>query len=152
MVFAVTKKQFKRWMWFSMRMAKRAIPCTERRRERILTEIKSYFRSRIQHRDWPEMEDWDGNAGNCCVCDQINEFFDGYLHWNKKKQEIGGKFFNQITCCLRAGFDLAVSPSAGVIGFTAEDLRRMWKGKVPGWVKKEFENFDGLPDEELLLL
>lgn len=98
-------------------------------------------------KDW----DWNGNEG-CCVRDQVYDFFDEYLEWNKKEQEYGGKFFNQITCCLRAGFDLAVSPSAGVIGFTAGDLRRMWKGKVPGWVKKEFENFDGLPDEELLLL
>lgn len=135
-----------------MRMAKRAILCTERRRERILTEIKSYFRSRIRCRDWPEMEDWDGNTGNCCVCDQINEFFGEYLYWNEKKQDIGGKFFNQITCCLRAGFDLAVNPSAGVIGFTAGDLRRMWNGKVPDWVMEQFENFDSLSDKEPLLL
>ena len=41
------------------------------------------------------------------------------------------------TCCIRAGFDLAVSPSDGVMGFTAGDLRRMYPEGVPDWVKRD---------------
>jgi hypothetical protein len=54
----------------------------------------------------------------------------------------------RIRCCLRAGMDCAVGPSAGVMGFTAGDLRRMYRGKVPDWVMGteplEIQHWDGV--------
>ena len=40
-----------------------------------------------------------------------------------------------VACCVRAGFDCAVKPSMGVMGFTAGDVRRMYPDGVPDWVK-----------------
>ena len=93
------------------------------------------------------MEDWDGNKGDCFVCDEVVEFFDNYYHYIRRTDEYGGKFYNQITCCIRAAFDLAVEPSGGVVGYTAGDLRRMWSGVAPEWVKEGWEvPFDDIPD------
>lgn len=44
------------------------------------------------------------------------------------------QFVSPITCCIRAGLDMAVSPSMGVLGFTAGDIRRMYHEGVPDWV------------------
>jgi hypothetical protein len=52
-----------------------------------------------------------------------------------------------VRCCVRAGMDLASAPSAGVVGFTVGDLRRMYPEGVPGWITSEF--FRGSPFETL---
>ena len=39
-----------------------------------------------------------------------------------------------VACCVRAGFDCAVKPSMGVLGFTAGQIRRMYPEGVPDWV------------------
>ena len=79
-------------------------------------------------------------------------------------------YLSPVSCCIRAGFDCAVSPSMGVVGFTAGDLRRMYPKGVPDWVKNgdwetigvskvapgigfvpepkgDFHPFDAIPDE-----
>jgi hypothetical protein len=48
---------------------------------------------------------------------------------------------NPIRCCVRAGLDVASSPSAGVVGFSAGDVRTMYPEGVPSWVFA--------PDEQL---
>lgn len=61
-----------------------------------------------------------------CVCDDIEMAI--YEQWD---DQWGGP----VRCCIRAGLDFASSPSAGVIGFTAGDLRAMWPAEgVPEWV------------------
>jgi hypothetical protein len=45
-------------------------------------------------------------------------------------------YLSPVGCCVRAGFDCAVKPSMGVLGFTAGDLRRMYPEGVPDWVKR----------------
>ncbi len=47
-----------------------------------------------------------------------------------------------VCCCIRAGLDMACSPSMGVMGFTAGDIRRMYPEGVPEWIFK--------PDEKLV--
>jgi hypothetical protein len=44
------------------------------------------------------------------------------------------QFCGPVRCCIRAGLDTAVSPSAGVLGFTAGDLRKMYPEGVPDWI------------------
>jgi len=146
----MTEEQFLRWQDFAVRMAEHCYPkATEARREKILEETKNYF---CFQEDWPEIEDWDGNGDNYFLGDQVKEFFEKYLHYNRKESYYAGKFYNQVTCCIRAGFDIAVEQSGGVVGFTAGDVRRMWSGKneeVPSWVKEGWEiPFDGILDEE----
>ena len=60
-----------------------------------------------------------------CRCDEIE-----YLYVEQWKEQWGGP----VHCCIRAGLDMAVAPSGGVIGFTAGDVRRMYPDGVPSWV------------------
>jgi len=60
-----------------------------------------------------------------CRCEEIQELC--YEQWD---DQWGGP----VRCCIRAGLDCASSPSAGVIGFTAGDVRRMYPEGVPEWV------------------
>lgn len=77
--------------------------------------------------------------------------------------EIGGP----VVCCIRAGMDFAAAPSAGVIGFTAGDLRAMFPEGVPDWVKtdekwcpafvvehdeSDCSYFDELPDDQCIVM
>ena len=150
----MTKEQFTRWIQFSMRLAMHGYPgATKERCEKIIKQVADYFRWRVFQKDWPEIMDWDGNGDNYYLGDAVNEFFEEYTHWNKKSDDYTGRFFDQITACIRAGFDVAVEPSAGVVGFTIGDIRRMWKNKVPDWVKSWFEtDFDSAKDHEAVWL
>ena len=59
-----------------------------------------------------------------CRCDDIDQLW--YDQWS---DQWGGP----VCCCIRAGLDMACGPSAGVLGFTAGDLRRMFPEGVPDW-------------------
>jgi hypothetical protein len=154
----MTLEQFKRWEGFATKMAAKYPDVTEQRRKKIAEQVAHYFYWRHFQNDWPMMEDWDGNEGNCCVGDEVTEFFEKYLRWNERKEEYVGKFYDQITCCIRAGFDLAVKQSGGVVGFTAGDIREIFDGDVPDWVTKgwmkdnEPIDFSQIPDDACLWL
>ena len=141
-------EQFLRWEDFAIRMAEHCFPhATEARRNKILYQVKDYFHWRRYQNDWPDIMDWDGNNDDYFLGDQVDDFFEEYLHYNPRNGCCTGKFHNQITCCIRAGFDMAVKQSGGVLGFTAGDVRRMWDGEVPDWVKEDWVSpFDLIPD------
>ena len=78
---------------------------------------------------------WRGSAPQCpacldydsdedCTCDDVEDRF--AAQWD---EQWGGP----VQCCIRAGLDCAFEESAGVIGFTAGDLRRMYPDGVPAW-------------------
>lgn len=60
-----------------------------------------------------------------CTCHEKSDA----CYWQFEEQWLG-----PVNCCLRAGIDFACEPSAGVIGFTAGDVRRMYPEGVPEWV------------------
>jgi hypothetical protein len=60
-----------------------------------------------------------------CTCDEVS------YDWEEAWLE---QWFGPVHCCVRAGIDFASEPSAGVVGFTAGDVRRMWPDGVPDWV------------------
>lgn len=66
----------------------------------------------------------DGYDGSC-RCDELEMIV--FEQWN---EQWGGP----VRCCIRAGLDMASAPSAGVIGFTAGDVRRMYPEGVPDWI------------------
>lgn len=150
----MTDEQFSRWKDFATRMAEHCYPAsTEKRKAKILEEVKEYFWWRHYQEDWKEIADWDGNGDDYFLGGQVDDFFEKYTHYSRRKDTYTGRLFSQITCCIRAGFDVAVEPSGGVLGFTAGDVRRMWAGDVPNWVKGWFEDpFDSFPDDEALWL
>ena len=132
----MTSEQFERWQDFSLRMAKHCYPkATDSRKTKILEEVKDYFYWRRLQKDWPEIMDWDGNDDKYYLCDKVREFFEKYLHYSRREDEYTGRFHEQIVCCIRAGFDIAVEPSSGVVGFTVGDLKQMYGGVIPEWIK-----------------
>lgn len=146
----MTENQFKRWRDFAFRMAERGYPnATPRRTEKIIENVKDYFHWREFHNDWPEINDWDGNKDDYFLCDAVDDFFDDHRHWRRKTETYGGCFYSQVTSCIRAGFDMAVEQSGGVLGFTAGDVRRMYDGNVPDWITgKDWETaFELVPDD-----
>jgi hypothetical protein len=49
------------------------------------------------------------------------------------------RYGNPVSCCIRAGLDMASAPSGGVLGYTVGDLRRMYDGgPIPEWIAKAF--------------
>jgi len=151
----MTQEQFSRWEEIAIRMAERIYPnATAARKEKILAEVRNYFWWRHFQEDWPKIEDWDGNGDNYFLCDEVDEFFEKHRHYNRKEEIYTGWFFNQVTSCIKAGFDIAVRQSGGgVLGFTAGDIRSLWDGDVPDWVKEQLNpSFDSIPDKEPIWL
>lgn len=140
----MTRLEYGRWINFSIRMAKHAWPnMTEQRKKRLKEEILSFFQWELK--DCPDyiaaVDDWDTSPDRdqYCLCSSVDSFFDQFEHWDERTGERkDNRFFTQIVCCIRAGFDIAVKQSGGVLGFTVGDLRRMFPNGLPAWVTKDF--------------
>ena len=141
--------QFRRWYEFSLRMAHRGYPrmkCNGRRF--VASCVKDFFR-RID--GWEaglvqRIVGWDvtDNSGQPVdlyghkpigpyVCDMIAEMSDSWCPYStdRERERWDDLWGRRISCCIRAGLDMASEPSAGVAGFTVGDLRRMYAGRVP---------------------
>ena len=134
----MTPLQFKRWSDFATRMALSAWPdATYQRKRKLVAAIEDFLCDAEPYK--AETEDWDGNdMEKYCVGDELMDYCDnaGYSSIDPNRQN---KFENQIHCCIRAGLDVAVKPSAGVVGFDIAMLERMWFGRIPGWVRVFFD-------------
>ena len=54
--------------------------------------------------------------------------------YNHLKNQIVHRWSSPVHCCLRAGIDVAKSPSAGVVGFVVGDLKKMYPEGIPDWI------------------
>jgi len=81
----------------------------------------------------------DPDSDDECRCDEIRDH-----HYEQWDDQYGGP----IQCCVRAGLDFAASPSAGVLGFTAGDVRRMYPEGVPTWLFPPAERLHHWPSGE----
>lgn len=141
----MTETQFERWMDFAARMANHGWPnATDARKEKVEAAVVDFI-DRWKD-DCEAIHDWDGNWPNergIYLCDEIDDFFyyaDLRHHTWPDGTPKQTRFQMQVTCCVRAGFDQAVKPSAGVLGFDVGLLRRMWEGEeIPAWVVEGFE-------------
>lgn len=138
----MTPQEYDRWKDFSIRMALHAFPdATEARRKKIAANIEGFF-SWYDGEDVSEIVDWDNAPAY--ICDRVDDHLSRHLHYRYNERsgeetDCGNKFANQVSCCIRAGLDCASSPSAGVIGFTVGDLRRMYPESLPGWVIEGYQ-------------
>jgi len=106
-----------------------------------------------------------------CPSDMCKECYESWNphYWEDlsetQLQKYDEQFCGPITCCIRAGLDMGVAPSAGVIGFTAGDIRKMYPEGVPDWITGGKEHrwsywlsdklngtFKEMPDEAGLVL
>lgn len=138
----MTPDQYERWKDFSLRMALNAFPdATEARRKKIAASIEDFF-SWYDGEDVSEIEDWDNHP--TFICDRVEDHLSRHRHYRYnvrtgEETEHRNRFADQVSCCIRAGLDCASSPSAGVLGFTVGDLRRMYPEGVPDWVVDGYE-------------
>jgi hypothetical protein len=172
----MTAEQYRHWYTFALRMAHRGFVAKGGRRlprksRRFVADcVKDFFRSlrddmrydptllgRIhswdETDDHPTKRDRYGRAPfGPYVCDMVAGLDENWNphYWSRSdsKYEDWDEYWgSRIRCCLRAGLDLASEPSAGVAGFTAGDLRRMYRGQVPAWLADGF--YTGSPFEPL---
>lgn len=81
------------------------------------------------------------------ICDEVSrmeEYWNPY-YWQDLDSQSDhtpyakwrDRWTDKVSCCLRAGLDLASSSSAGVVGFEVCDLKRMYKGNIPNWINNK---------------
>ncbi len=160
----MTPDQFDRWHDFSLRMARSGFPhATPERQSKIVQSVDEFFSDLDRDgEDVAAFVDWD----NCprveiggihtyapCVGDLVADHLSEHYHVREtakgRLEPFGNRFENQVSCCIRAGIDLASSPSAGVVGFTVGDLRRLYPDDLPEWVSEAFHPVvtAGTPDD-----
>jgi hypothetical protein len=103
-----------------------------------------FLRDRVENWDHtdshPTYRDRYGHSTNGpYICDivsiRLDEGWNPHYYGDDRKYEQWDELWGgRIRCCLRIGIDMAVAPSAGVMGFTAGDIRRMYRGNVPEWM------------------
>jgi hypothetical protein len=128
--------------------------------------------------DWDCSKNFPGRSdGPGYVCDMVSSLFESVwshptahatkrqlplldYYWERGefdeydeiKEAIVDRWESPVSCCLRSGMDFAYSQSAGVLGFTAADLRAMYPEGVPGWITAGWTiDFDLIPDGASLL-
>jgi len=156
--------QYRRWKDFALRMADNGWPATITRTKSYKKTVKpavEHFFDLLYHNyqhDITRIESWDhtrvdyrnaetfswGVRGEYwpCVGDEARRIIDEY--WNpgrsdRKYDEWDNLWGDRIRCCIRAGIDLALNPSLGVIGFCKSDIERMYPDGVPKWITQEWE-------------
>jgi len=150
----MTELQYLRWKFFALGMAKHCFPdVTDARRGKLKGALEDYFDTvgfpwAGKPPPYTRWGDWDFG-----VHDHATGYFSNHDHVTPGGRELGNKFLNQIFCCLRAGIDVAVCPSGGVVGFTIGQVREIFRRRLPQWVRDFFENdpdneLDTWPDEE----
>lgn len=158
----MTTEQYRRWQNFALRMAHRGWPRLPRKSRRFVADcIRQFFWQLNQSDKWDRrsgnpgvisrIRSWDhtDNSGmpkdryghEFCgdyVCDMVTEWDESWnpYYWaqDARTKRWDDRWGTRIRCCLRAGLDMACEPSMGVVGFTAGDLRRMYRGAVPAWI------------------
>lgn len=148
--------QYERWKELSLGLARSYRTLTPRRYKLLLEEVENCI-------DWvvcnglDTVEDWDSSVriDERLYYESAGTRVDDYLWQNRYEFDraysnghvelVCGRFGDMLCACVRAGFDMAVAPSAGVIGFTVGDLRDVFDGDIPDWIAERFaENRDAL--------
>ena len=86
-----------------------------------------------------------GKAHPPYICDLMANYEESWMedYWHDmesaKWERRRDQWCDPPRCCIRAGLDLAVAPSAGVLGFTAGDIRRMYPEGVPDWIARQWD-------------
>jgi hypothetical protein len=142
----MNKLQLRRWKRLSLGLARTGYPTlTPARQKKLLTTIEDFIDDLTSWNDLKDICDWDGNAGTVYVCDELSNYLRNNRYEFERERKgwcrtVTGRFGTMLSACVRAGFDMAVSPGAGVIGFTVGNLRDIFDGTIPDWVAKRFKN------------
>ena len=135
----MTPEEYARWRDFAGRLARHGWPeATDARKEKVAEAVDWFIEQWEHESQFAEIDNWDGaGPDSIYLCDEATTFFE--THWHVREDGEQSRFEEQFKCCVRAGFDVAVEPSAGVLGFTVGTLRSMYDGDIPEWVVSHFE-------------
>jgi hypothetical protein len=162
----MTRLQFRRWYGFALRMAERGLHAGRMPRKSIKFVrdcVEELFYDIFRQDDWytkntgkgmiERIKDWDHNDHDgiergstlYCVGDKVSILLQerNPFRWNgtdKQFEAWDEKWGARVRCCIRAGLDMASAPSAGVMGFTVGDLRRMYPHGIPSWVFEDLRS------------
>jgi len=127
--------QFRNWLDFSTRMAREARPAMNGTRKAALVRLVERLVRDSAEYGLAAITAWDEAPYPCDFFEKWLEA-EGHLRWDESRQERVGEFGTLAMCCIHAGFDVAVSPSAGVVGpeFNVGMLRRMYPQGIPDFV------------------
>lgn len=165
-------EQYERWKDFSFRMIDVAVSARKRSPSRAMVreQMEFFFECRMDaDEEWRRVRDWDYSEEDeyghiFPVCDHVSDMSEYWIpdYWSLPYEDekpgvydkARDRWCGPASCCIRAGLDVAVSPSAGVVGFTVGDLRKMYPEGVPDWVKEFFESdqFDAATDNQAVWL
>ena len=134
------KDQFRNWLDFSDRMAREARPgMSGHAKAKLKRVVAGTMREAVSRHGLESFVDWEAHPYPGDVFESLLER-DGLLSFDANG-EPKGELGILALCCVKAGFDLAVAPSSGVVGsdFTAGMVRRMYPTGLPDFVARHFE-------------
>jgi hypothetical protein len=140
---------------FAMRMTRTVAPRYRQRCRLHVRRILSYMADESYSVPYWVILDWDNSQqppddARCyrLMCDFMTEYAEefaageGLARSDRAGQGPYGwstVLGNLVCCCIRAALDVAVAHSAGVLGWTMGDLRRMWAPRpLPSWVLADY--------------
>lgn len=132
----MTPDQFANWKDFTFRMVEHAhdqLDEVTRKEARACAE--SLF-DRLDEEDIAAIVDWDHSHASALVTDLVKDVLwdSGHAY----DDEVDGVSHTAAgiaaLASIRAGIDVAVSPSAGVLGYELNDIRKMYPEGIPAWV------------------
>lgn len=159
----VTREQYERWIDFARRMGSAYPRRSKAAREKLAEYAVAFIVTHCNNgRDVERVSGWDDTKnGSGYVCDSFDTWWwDGLRFWQGAPSDYYEdgrdgepaafrrwveRWPDAVNCCVRAGLDVASSPSAGVVGFTVGDLKRMYPEGIPSWVSDGYQNKDGSP-------
>ncbi len=144
----MNKLQLERWNQASLGLARSYSTLTPARKAKLLAAVEDCI-------DWvmcnglDTVEDWDrsiykdGRLAHECAGTRVDQYlWDNRYEFERERKGsvecVCGRFGDMLSACVRAGFDLAVAPSGGVLGFTVGDLRIAVGPDLPDWVVNWF--------------
>lgn len=142
--------QYERWKQLGLGLARGYRNLTAARQAKLLDEVECCI-GYVACNGLETVEDWDCPVERDgirweCAGDRVRDYlWDGRYEFERQYKNgniklVRGRFGDTLTACVRAGFDVAVAPGGGVIGFTVGDLRDVFDGPIPDWVAGHFED------------
>lgn len=160
----MTREQYERWVDFATRMARTYPQRNAAMREAFESCVVNFIECHTSDgKDIAGVSGWDeGKNGSGYACDHFSEWwwstmrvwYDAPRDYYEDRRRGGTpkaferweeRWVTPVSCCIRAGLDMASAPSAGVVGFTVGDLKRMYPEGIPAWVSEGMMDDEGKP-------
>lgn len=136
----MNRQQLVRWNRTALGLATHHSTMTDPRRKRLCFAVADCIDWIVARHELADIKDWDGGQGSAYVCDDMSDYMWDHRYETARHGEMHyGRFGTLVGMCVRAGFDLAVVPSAGVLGFCVGDLRKVFPLGIPAWVNGYFD-------------